>query len=110
MYVIDVEREEREIKAKYEGLLEACRRIHTISKEEEEQIFRAYSLAKKAHDGTRRKSGEPYIFHPLSVALIAVNEVGLGPIAVISALLHDVWRTQRLLSTRYARCLATGWL
>lgn len=90
MYVIDVEREEREIRTKYDELLEACRRVHPVTQEQEEQIFRAFSLAKKEHAGTRRKSGEPYIFHPLAVALIAVNEVGLGPIAVICALLHDV--------------------
>ena len=90
MYVIDEAREEQEIQAKYEELLEACRKNSPLTDKQEDEIFRAFSLAKKAHAGTRRKSGEPYIFHPLAVALIAVQEVGLGPIAVICALLHDV--------------------
>ncbi len=90
MYVIDEKREEREIQAKYEELIAACRNNYPISGDEEEEIFRAFSVANRAHAGTRRKSGEPYIFHPLAVALIAVKEVGLGPIAAICALLHDV--------------------
>ena len=90
MYVIDEKREEREIKAKYNELIKACRALKPLTPSEESDIFRAFQMAKKAHAGTRRKSGEPYIFHPLAVALIAVKEVGLGPIAVISALLHDV--------------------
>jgi len=90
MYEIDEQREELQIQEKYEELLEACRQIKVLTPQEEEDIFRAYAIAKQAHNGTRRKSGEPYIFHPLAVALIAVKEVGLGPIAVICALLHDV--------------------
>ena len=90
MYVIDEAREEREIEAKYNELRAACRELKPLSPSEEADILRAYRMAKTAHAGTRRKSGEPYIFHPLAVALIAVKEVGLGPIAVISALLHDV--------------------
>ena len=89
-YVIDESREEQEIQAKYEELVAACRDIYPVTEDQEDEIFRAFSLAKKAHAGTRRKSGEPYIFHPLAVALIAVREVGLGPIAVVCALLHDV--------------------
>ena len=90
MYVIDEAREEQEIQAKYEELLAACRKNSPLTQKQEDDIFRAFSIAKKAHAGTRRKSGEPYIFHPLAVALIAVKEVGLGPIAVVCALLHDV--------------------
>lgn len=90
MYIIDEEREEQEIQRRYEELIETCRQTFHSTQREEDEIFRAFSLAKKSHAGTRRKSGEPYIFHPLSVALIAVREVGLGSIAVVSALLHDV--------------------
>ena len=90
MYIIDEAREEQEIQKKYEELVAACRKNSPLTEKQEDEIFRAFSLAKKAHAGTRRKSGEPYIFHPLAVALIAVQEVGLGPIAVVSALLHDV--------------------
>ena len=89
-YVIDEAREEREIQAKYEELMVACRELKPLTRQEEAQILRAFQMAKTAHAGTRRKSGEPYIFHPLAVALIAVKEVGLGPIAVVCALLHDV--------------------
>ena len=89
-YVIDEAREARDIQARYEELITACRELKPLTSSEEAQILRAFQIARKAHDGTRRKSGEPYIFHPLAVALIAVKEVGLGPIAVICALLHDV--------------------
>jgi len=55
------------------------------------EIHKAFAFAKLAHEGTRRKSGEPYILHPLTVAHIVVNEIGLeDPISVICALLHDV--------------------
>ena len=88
--MIDEAREEREIQAKYDELIAACRELKPLTPDDESQILRAFQIAKKAHAGTRRKSGEPYIFHPLAVALIAVKEVGLGPIAVVCALLHDV--------------------
>ena len=90
MYEIDEEKEEQAIQAKYEELIAACRQDFPLTPKTEEEIFRAFTLAKKSHKGIRRKSGEPYIFHPLAVALIAVQEVGLGPIAVVCALLHDV--------------------
>ena len=106
-YVIDEAREERDIQAKYDELIEACRALKPLSPKEEGDIFRAYQMAKKAHAGTRRKSGEPYIFHPLAVALIAVKEVGLGPTAVISALLHDVVEDTEI--TLYAWSSATVW-
>ncbi len=53
-------------------------------------IRKAYELAVIAHREQRRKSGEPYILHPIEVAIICVEEIGLGPTAVICALLHDV--------------------
>ena len=89
-YVIDEAREAREIQARYDELLAACRALKPLTPDEEHQILRAFQIARTAHEGTRRRSGEPYIFHPLAVALIAVKEVGLGPIAVVCALLHDV--------------------
>ena len=89
-YVIDETREACEMQAKYLELLAACRALKPLTSDEEQGILRAYTMAREAHAGTRRKSGEPYIFHPLAVALIAVEEVGLGPTAVIAALLHDV--------------------
>ena len=53
-------------------------------------IKRAFTLSMEAHREMRRKSGEPYILHPLAVAQIAVEEIGLGPTSIVAALLHDV--------------------
>ncbi|MFI3317918.1 MAG: RelA/SpoT family protein [Rikenellaceae bacterium] len=53
-------------------------------------INRAYFLAKEAHKGVRRRSGEPYFLHPIAVAQIVVDEIGLGAKSVAAALLHDV--------------------
>ena len=82
--------EQQLIEQRFSSLLNSCNKIHPLTKEEEENIYRAFSIARRAHEGQRRKSGEAYIFHPLSVARIAVEEVGLGHTAVICALLHDV--------------------
>jgi len=57
---------------------------------DKENVTKAYKLALDAHKFQRRKSGEPYIFHPIEVARIAYQEIGLGPTAVICAILHDV--------------------
>ncbi len=53
-------------------------------------IKRAFTLSMEAHKEMRRKSGEPYILHPLAVAQIAVEEIGLGTTSIVAALLHDV--------------------
>lgn len=53
-------------------------------------IIKAFDLARKAHAGVKRKSGEPYILHPIAVADIVCNEIGLGSTSIASALLHDV--------------------
>lgn len=55
-----------------------------------EIIERAYKFAKEAHKGVRRRSGEPYILHPIAVAKIASREIGLGSTSICAALLHDV--------------------
>ena len=57
--------------------------------EDRVQIQKAFDIASESHAGQRRKSGELYIFHPIEVARICVDEMGLGPTAVIAALLHD---------------------
>ncbi|MDE7090614.1 MAG: HD domain-containing protein, partial [Bacteroidales bacterium] len=88
MYVIDEAREKREIQEKYETIFRYFRR--DISEQERTDIQNAFELAVSAHANTRRKSGEPYIFHPLEVARIVVADIGLGPTAVVCALLHDV--------------------
>ena len=53
-------------------------------------INRAFFLAKEAHQGVRRRSGEPYLLHPIAVAKIVIEEIGLGVKSVVAALLHDV--------------------
>ena len=53
-------------------------------------ITKAFNFARQAHKGVRRLSGEPYIMHPIAVAQIACEEVGLGSTSICSALLHDV--------------------
>ncbi|MDN4754568.1 RelA/SpoT family protein [Porphyromonadaceae bacterium W3.11] len=55
-----------------------------------EVINKAFNLARSAHEGAKRKSGEPYILHPIAVADICCNEIGLGSTSIASALLHDV--------------------
>ena len=85
-----MDNEAQAIEESMQGLMAACKRRGGLSEKEENDILRAFTIARNAHQGTRRKSGEPYIFHPLAVARIAVTEIGLGPIAVICALLHDV--------------------
>ena len=55
-----------------------------------EIIVRAFEFAKEAHKGIRRRSGEPYILHPIAVARIASQEIGLGSTSICAALLHDV--------------------
>ena len=53
-------------------------------------ITKAFNFARQAHKGVRRLSGEPYIMHPIAVAQIASEEMGLGSTSICSALLHDV--------------------
>ena len=83
--------DERLIEAKWQELVEACRKAKICRREDDWQfVRRAYFLAKEAHKGVRRRSGEPYVIHPIEVALIAVREIGLGKKSVVAALLHDV--------------------
>ena len=85
---IDIEKENKEILNKYRKLLRACsEKIDSTGKKE---IRKAFNLAVDAHKNMRRKSGEPFIYHPLAVAHIVAKEVGLGKTSIICALLHDV--------------------
>tara|TARA_B100000902_G_scaffold370586_1_gene395824 strand:+ start:1311 stop:3509 length:2199 start_codon:yes stop_codon:yes gene_type:complete len=88
MKPIDLEKEKKEILNKYRALLRAC--SYKITTKEKKEIRKAFNLAVEAHKNMRRKSGEPYIYHPLAVAQIAAKEVGLGTTSIICALLHDV--------------------
>jgi GTP pyrophosphokinase len=82
------EQERREILRQYRKLL---RSMKPMLKDGDAKIIKkAFNTALEAHKGMRRKSGEPYIYHPLAVAQIAVDEIGLGTTSVVGALLHDV--------------------
>ncbi|PLX00133.1 MAG: RelA/SpoT family protein, partial [Marinilabiliales bacterium] len=88
MYQINEEAEKKEILLRYRRLLRAWK---SDRKEEDHPLVRkAFEFAVDAHKGVRRKSGEPYIYHPLEVARICAAEIGLGKTAIICALLHDV--------------------
>lgn len=77
------------IEQKYNELLASCDKI-CKSESDWDMIVKAFFLAKEAHKGVRRRSGEPYILHPIAVAKIVVDEVGLGVKSTVAALLHDV--------------------
>ena len=81
--------DENLIKEKWDDLLLSCTKI---CKNDEDWNFikRAFFLAKEAHQGVRRRSGEPYLLHPIAVAKIVIEEIGLGVKSVVAALLHDV--------------------
>lgn len=85
---IDLEKERKEILNRYRGLLRDCR--ESINKEDKKLIRKAFNLSVDAHKDMRRKSGEPYIYHPIDVARIAAKDIGLGTTSIICALLHDV--------------------
>jgi guanosine-3',5'-bis(diphosphate) 3'-pyrophosphohydrolase len=87
-YVIDLEAEKSEILKRYRALLRACR--STLKKGDKKMIRHAFDMAVENHKDMRRKSGEPYIYHPIAVAQIAAEEIGLGPTSIVCALLHDV--------------------
>src|SRR6185503_10386401 len=85
--VIDLEAEKNEILKRYGALLRACR--STLQKGDKKMIRRAFEMALESHKDMRRKSGEPYIYHPIAVAQICAEEIGLGTTSIVCALLHD---------------------
>ena len=70
------------------GIIEAM--SQRVAPEDVARIQAAFQFARKAHEGQTRKSGEPYIIHPVAVARIVAEELQLGPNTVIAAFLHDV--------------------
>ena len=83
---IDLEQERKDILNAFRGLL----RTHkNRSKEDTQMIRKAFDVAVDAHKEMRRKSGEPYIYHPIAVARICAEEMGLGTTAIVCALMHD---------------------
>jgi GTP diphosphokinase / guanosine-3',5'-bis(diphosphate) 3'-diphosphatase len=85
--IINIEEERKEILKRYRGLLKACKR--KLEKGDKEIIRKAFNVALEGHKDMRRKSGEPYIYHPIGVAQICAEEIGLGTTSVVCALLHD---------------------
>ncbi len=88
MIPVDIEEERKEILKRYRKLLKQAKPI--LKPGDTKQIKKAFNISLEAHKDMRRKSGEPYIYHPLEVALVCVEEIGLGTTSIISALLHDV--------------------
>ena len=80
--------EEQLIEDKFQELLNGY--LNSNHRKKVEIIERAFKFAKEAHKGIRRRSGEPYILHPIAVARIVCREMGLGSTSICSALLHDV--------------------
>jgi len=85
---LEIEKENKEILNKYRALLRACK--NKTNAKDKKDIRKAFNLAMDAHKGVRRKSGEPYIYHPLAVAHISAKEIDLGATSIICSLLHDV--------------------
>lgn len=77
------------IKREFEGLRIASLK-RCADQEQYELVIKAFEFANEAHRGVRRRSGEPYILHPIAVAKIVVQEIGLGCKSICAALLHDV--------------------
>lgn len=86
--VYDLELENKEILSRYKDLI--ANTYRTLDEEQNKLIRRAFDIALDAHKDQRRKTGEPYIYHPIEVANIVANEIGLGATSIACALLHDV--------------------
>ena len=82
------EEEDRMIEEAYKDVLNAY--LASNHRKKVEIIERAFRFAKEAHKGVRRRSGEPYILHPIAVAKIVISELGLGSTSICAAFLHDV--------------------
>ena len=85
--MIDEEAEKKELARRYRNLLKVSTKVK--SKADKAKVRKAFDVAVDAHKHMRRKSGEPYIYHPIEVARIVAEEIGLGTTSIICALLHD---------------------
>ena len=88
MPIQDIEIEKKALAKEYKELLRIS--YQSLNKEDKKLIRKAFDYAVDAHQHQRRKSGEAYIFHPISVAKIVASEIGLDAISIASALIHDV--------------------
>lgn len=87
-HLMTPEEEDRLIEREFNDVLQGY--LNSNHRKKVDIIERAYRFARKAHSGIRRRSGEPYILHPIAVAKIASQEIGLGSTSICAALLHDV--------------------
>ncbi len=87
-YQINIEEETKELARRYKDMLKGS--YQELSDEDKKLIRKAFDLAVEAHKDQRRKSGEPYVYHPIAVAKIVANDIGLGATSIVAALLHDV--------------------
>lgn len=85
---VQEQNDEKLINDAFQELLD--RYLESKHRKKVEIITKAFNFARQAHRGVRRRSGEPYILHPIAVARIACVEIGLGSTSICSALLHDV--------------------
>jgi GTP pyrophosphokinase len=88
MINVDIEEEKKEILKRYRKLLKMVKPL--LKSGDAKFIKKAFNVSNEAHKEMRRKSGEPFIYHPLDVAMVCVEEIGLGTTSVVAALLHDV--------------------
>jgi len=88
IYNLTEEEENKEIARRYKDLLQGA--YQTFTDSDKIEIRKAFDIALEAHNKQRRKTGEPYIFHPIAVAKIVAYEIGLDTTSIIAALLHDV--------------------
>jgi GTP pyrophosphokinase len=84
---LDEEAEKKELVKRYRAMLREMKPVLKIG--DDKIVRKAFEVAVNSHKNMRRKSGEPYIFHPLNVAMTCVRDIGLGTTAVVCALLHD---------------------
>jgi len=87
-YNLNEEEENKEIARRYKDLLKGA--YQSFTSEDKKEIRKAFDIALEAHHDQRRKTGEPYIFHPIAVAKIVAYEIGLDTTSIVAALLHDV--------------------
>ena len=87
-YKVSEEEENKEIASRYKDLLKGTYEV--LSKDDRDLIRHAFEVSVEAHSAQRRKTGEPYIYHPIAVAKIVAYEIGLGATSIAAALLHDV--------------------
>jgi guanosine-3',5'-bis(diphosphate) 3'-pyrophosphohydrolase len=88
---LDLEEEKEQILTRYRGLLRSLPTDRTAGGHA--LIRKAFNIAVEAHKEQRRKSGEPYIYHPIAVARICAEEIGLGTTSVVAACCMTPWRT-----------------